>query len=90
MQNTVLLSTAEAEYYSASEMAIEGLYLRNLLDNMGFMPAPDTLKYEVKTACIKWGNHVINGRERAKAAKRIDIRKALHARNYPELQDAPD
>ncbi len=42
MQKTVSLSTAGAEYHSASEMAFEVLYLRNLLENMGFMPAPDT------------------------------------------------
>ncbi len=46
MQKTVSLSTAEAEYYSASEMAIEVLYLRNLLANMGFEQAPDTPVYE--------------------------------------------
>ena len=72
MQKTVSLSTAEAEYYSASEMAIEVLYLRNLLANMGFAQAPDTPVYEDNAACIAWGNHVIGGRERA---KHIDIRK---------------
>ena len=72
MQKTVSLSTAEAEYYSASEMAIEVLYLRNLLANMGFAQAPDTPVYEDNAACIEWGNHVIGGRERA---KHIDIRK---------------
>ena len=72
MQKTVSLSTAEAEYYSASEMAIEVLYLRNLHANMGFAQAPDTPVYEDNAACIEWGNHVIGGRERA---KHIDIRK---------------
>jgi hypothetical protein len=72
MQKTVALSTAEAEYYSASEMAIEVLYLRNLLSNMGFPEDPHTPVYEDNTACIEWGNHVIGGRERA---KHIDIRK---------------
>lgn len=72
MQKTVSLSTAEAEYYAASEMAIEILYLRNLLANMGFPEHPDTPVYEDNTACIEWGNHVIGGRERA---KHIDIRK---------------
>jgi hypothetical protein len=47
MQKTVLLSTVEAEYYSASEMAVEVLYLRNLLENLLFMPAPD------KPVCLK-------------------------------------
>ena len=72
MQKTVSLSTAEAEYYAASEMAIEIIYLRNLLSNMGFPEKPNTQVYEDNTACIEWGNHVIGGRERA---KHIDIRK---------------
>jgi hypothetical protein len=72
MQKTVALSTAEAEYYSASELAIEILYLGNLLANMGFPEGLDTPVYEDNTACIEWGNHVIGGRERA---KHIDIQK---------------
>ena len=66
MLKSVSLSTAEAEYYAASEMAIEVLYLRNLLANMGFAEQPNTLVYEDNTACIEWGNHVIGGQERAK------------------------
>ena len=72
MQKTISLSTAEAEYYAASEMAIKIIYLRNLLSNMGFPEKPNTPVYEDNTACIEWGNHVIGGRERA---KHIDIRK---------------
>ena len=53
MQKTVSLSTAEAEYYSASEMAIEVLYLRKLLANIGFEQAPETPVYEDKTVCIE-------------------------------------
>jgi hypothetical protein len=34
LQKTVALSTAEAEYYSSSEMAVEVIYLGNLLGNM--------------------------------------------------------
>jgi hypothetical protein len=66
MQKTISLSTAEAEYYAASEMAIEVIYLQNLPENMGFPQAPGTSVYEDNTACIEWGNHVIGGRERAK------------------------
>ena len=72
LQKTIALSTAEAEYYAASEIAIEIIYLRNLLHNMGFPQGDDTPVYEDNTACIEWGNHIIGGRERA---KHIDIRK---------------
>ena len=85
MQKAVSLSTAETEYYLALEMAIEVLYLRNLLANMGFVQAPDNPVYEDNTACIKWGNHVSGGRERA---KHIDIRK--HFAHDSEPPDAPD
>ena len=67
-----MIIDAEAEYDSASEMAIEVLYFRNLRANMGFVQAPDTPVYEDNAACIEWGNHVIGRRERA---KHIDIRK---------------
>jgi hypothetical protein len=40
MQKTVSISTAEAEYYAAPEMAIEVPYLRNLLANMGLPRSP--------------------------------------------------
>ena len=53
LQKTISLSTAEAEYYAASETAIEGIYLRNLLENMGFPQGPDTPVYEDNTACIE-------------------------------------
>jgi hypothetical protein len=74
MQKTIALSTAEAEYYSASEIAVELeiIYLRNLIRNMGFHQDDDTPVYEDNTACIEWGNHIIGDRERA---KHIDIRK---------------
>jgi hypothetical protein len=72
MQKTVSLLTVEAECYPVSEMAIKVLYLRNLLENMGSMPAPNTQVYEDNTTCIKWGKHVIGRRE---LAKHIDICK---------------
>jgi hypothetical protein len=61
------LFTAEEEYYSesASTAATEVLYLRNLLEKIGFVQHVPTPLYEDNTACIKWGNNVIGGRERA-------------------------
>ena len=75
MQKTTALSTAEAEYYSASMAGCEVLYqmfLRALLHRLGFAQKKPTLVYEDNTACIEWDNNVIGGRERA---KHIDIRK---------------
>jgi hypothetical protein len=76
LQKTVALSTAEAEYYSASSAAVEDIYLRCLLKNMGFAPKKWTPVYEDNNTCIEWGNNVIRGRERA---KHIDIRKHFAA-----------
>ena len=72
MQKSIALSTAEAEYYSVSEMAIEMIYLRNLLANMGLPQEDFTEVFEDNAACIEWSKHVLGGRERA---KHIDIRK---------------
>ena len=75
MQKTVALSSAEAEYYSASEMAIEIIYLSTLLAwlaSMQLRQSDHAPVFEDNTACIEWANPVIGGRERA---KHIDIRK---------------
>jgi hypothetical protein len=73
MLKTTGISTAEAEYYSASTAATEVLYLRNLPESMRFAQPSPTPLYEDTTACIvELGSNVIGGRERA---KRIDIRK---------------
>ena len=61
MQKTTALLTAEAEYYSASWAAAEVLYLRDLLDRMGFAQQAPTPAYADKTACIEWGNNVVGG-----------------------------
>ena len=71
-QQTIALSSAEAEYMAVSDFAKEIIYLRSLLANLGFTQDGSTHVYEDNTACIEWGNNVIGGRERA---KHIDIRK---------------
>ncbi len=68
------VSTAKAEYYSASTAGSEVLYLCKLLERMGFAQTSITPVYEDNMACIEWGKHVISGRERA---KHIDILKHL-------------
>ena len=54
-------------------MAVEIIYLRNLLGNMR-LPATrvKTSAFEDRMACIEWSNHIMGGRERA---KHMDIRK---------------
>jgi hypothetical protein len=65
MQKTTALSTAGAEYYSASAAGCEVLYLRALLDSIGCKQRKQLENpiYEDNTAavnaCIEWGNNVI-------------------------------
>jgi hypothetical protein len=72
MQKSVVLSLAEAEYYLASEMAIEIIHLSTLLANTQFHQPDYTPVLEDNTVCIEWANHVIGGLE---LAKHIDILK---------------
>jgi hypothetical protein len=58
-QKTTALSTAEVEYCSAMAAGCEVLYLRALLDRLGFKQKKPTPIYEENTACIEWGNNVI-------------------------------
>ncbi len=69
---TRALTEAEPEYYLASEMAIEIIYLSTLLANMQFCKSDHTLVFEDSKECIEWASHVIGDCERA---KHIDIRK---------------
>ena len=50
MQKTTALSTAEAEYYSASTAGVDVLYLRNLLERLGFAQGNPTQAFEDSTA----------------------------------------
>ncbi len=53
MQKTTALSTAEAEYYAALTAGSEALYLRKLLERIGFAQASPTPIYEENMACIE-------------------------------------
>jgi hypothetical protein len=61
MQKTTALSTAEAEYYSASTAGSDVLYLRKLLDQLGFNQQSPTVGptpvYEDNPACIEKQHH---------------------------------
>jgi hypothetical protein len=77
LQKTISLSTAEAEYYSASTSTTEGIWLRDIIRALGFARPGATSLFEDKTGCIEWvtWNNVIGGRESRMRAKHIDIRK---------------
>ena len=51
-QQSVALSSAEAEYMAVSDFSKEIIYLRQLLRNMGFPQDGPTTVYEDNTACI--------------------------------------
>jgi hypothetical protein len=51
MQKTTALPTAETEYYSASEIAVEIIHPRNLIRNMALPQDDDAPVYEDSTAC---------------------------------------
>ena len=61
LQKTTALSTAEAEYYSASTAATEVLYIRNLLERMG-------LRNLSQPRCTRTIRHVSNGGTMSSAA----------------------
>jgi hypothetical protein len=53
-QKGVSLSTAEAEWYAASEAGKEIVYLRSILNDFGFEQVSPTLLYEDSRAVIPW------------------------------------
>jgi len=70
-QPIVALSTAEAEYISASSMVQEVIYLRKLLANLGFPQTGPTVIFADNETCIAWSEGSIGGSERA---KHLDLR----------------
>ena len=71
-QPLVAMSTAEAEYIAASLMVQELIYMRRLLDVLGFpQPGPSDVFEDNRTA-IAWSEGAVGGSDRA---KHIDIRR---------------
>jgi hypothetical protein len=79
------VSTAEANYYSASMAGCEVLYLLALLHHLGFEQKKPTQVYEDNTACIEWGNNLIGRREKNQAHQHPE---ALCPRSHPKWSDA--
>jgi hypothetical protein len=70
-QPTVALSSAEAEYIAGSSLVQEVIYLRKLLNNLGFPQTSPTVIYADNETCIAWSEGSIGGSERA---KHLDLR----------------
>ena len=70
-QPTVALSSAEAEYISGSSLVQEVIYLRKLLDNLGFPQREPTVIFADNETCIAWSEGSIGGSDRA---KHLDLR----------------
>ena len=69
-QQVTALSTAEAEYYAASICACEIIYLRRILEDMGFAQAGPTTMWEDNAACI----HMSETSVQYNKARHIDTR----------------
>ena len=65
------LSTAEAEWYAASEAGKEIVYLRSILNYFGFAQVSPTMLYEDSRAVIAMTENPVN----RKASRHIDTRK---------------
>ena len=70
-QPTVALSSAEAEFISASAMVQEVIYLRKFLANLGYPQTDPTPVFADNETCIAWSEGSVGGSERA---KHIDLR----------------
>jgi hypothetical protein len=68
-QDSVDLSTSEAEYMTASEVGKEIQYLRALLHDVGFTQLSPTNVYEDNLACIAMSTNPV----RRKSSRHIDM-----------------
>eukprot|EP00961_Rhodomonas_salina_P242452 3275121-Rhodomonas_salina.1 len=60
LQGCVTLSSAEAEFVAASQCGQEVLYLRHLLEHLGYEQLAPTRIYEDNEACIKMSENPTN------------------------------
>ena len=70
-QPTVALSSAEAEFISASAMVQEVIFLRKFLSEIGFPLTAPTPVFADNETCIAWSEGSVGGSERA---KHVDLR----------------
>ena len=71
-QPVVALSTAEAEFISASAMVQEVIFLRKFLQNLGFPQNGPTPVFADNQTCIAWAEGSVSG---SKRVKHVDLHK---------------
>ena len=69
-QQTVAASTTEAEYMAASDGAIEGLWIKHFLEELGLWNQPKLILYEDNKNCIRLAENP----EHITKAKHIEIK----------------
>ena len=67
----VALSSAEAEFMAASSLVQEVIYIRRLLERLGFPQSEPTPIGEDNRTCVAWAEGAAGGSDRA---KHIDLR----------------
>ncbi len=83
--HSIALSTAEAEFISASSMVQEVIYLRKFPGNLGFPQTAPTLVFADNETCNMWSEGSVGGSEHSKY---VDLRvHCVHeARTVGHLQ----
>ena len=70
-QTVIALSSAEAEFMAASSLVQEVIYIRRLLERLGFPQSEPTPIGEDNRTCVAWAEGAVGGSDRA---KHIDLR----------------
>ena len=70
-QTAIALSSAEAEFMAASSLVQEMIYIRRLLERLGFPQSEPTPIGEDNRTCVAWAEGAVGGSDRA---KHIDLR----------------
>jgi hypothetical protein len=81
-QDSVALSTSEAEYMAASEVGKEILYLRAILRDVGYAQTTPTNIYEDNLACIAMSTNPGLAPVRRKSSRHIHIRVHFYRELY--------
>ena len=82
-QSLVTLSTTEAEYVALSKCVQELLYLRNILEELGFQNKEPIVVYEDNQSCIKISNNPeLHGRTKHISTKYFFVQERIEKHEF--------